>query len=130
VPGRSILLFVAVLLVIAALASALAPRERRLLTPTHTTSTQAAPATLPPQTVNASLPPAKTVKARPGDIVNLKVTYDQPDEVQIFDLGLHAPVGPSIPADLTFVATQTGSFPVTMRDSGAKVGTIQVQPAS
>ena len=130
VPGRSILLFVAVLLVIAALASAIAPRERRLLTPTHTTPGQAAPAALPPPTVKGAFPPEKVVKAQQGDIVELAVTYGQPDEVQIFALGLHAPVGPSIPADLTFVATQTGKFAVTMRDSGARVGTVEVQPAS
>jgi len=130
VPGRSILLFVAVLLVIAALASAIAPRERRLLTPTHTTPTQAAPAPVPAQTVTATLPSKKTVEAAEGDVVDLKVTSAQPDEVQIFDLGLHAPVGPNIPAELTFVATQSGRFAVTMRDSGETVGTVNVLPGS
>ena len=128
VPGRSILLFVAALLIIAALASAIAPHERNLLTPTHTQAT-APVVTAPVARVKGTLPADGTVQASVGDIVDLTVTAAQPDEAQIFALGLQAPVDADVPATFEFVADQPGTFPVTLRDAGTKAGTLVVRPA-
>jgi hypothetical protein len=58
--------------------------------------------------------------------VELEVMSDQADEVQIDDLGVAAPVQPDLPAELRFVADEAGRFPVTLRDSGKRLGTLEV----
>jgi hypothetical protein len=131
VPGRSILLFVAVLLLIAALASVIAPREGNVAGPSATQTPHAASAPPPTaRTVTGRLPADGTVEATEGDIVDLTVTADHPDEVQIFDLGLQAPVDADLPGVLQFVADEPGRFAVTLSYSGERVGVLVVRPAA
>ena len=130
VPGRSILLFVALLLLIAALASVIAPRESNVRGPSSTQIPQVAPAPPPAaRTVTGELPADGTIDATVGDIIELTVIADHPDEVQLFDLGLRAPVDTDLPGRLEFVADQPGRFAVTLRYSGEKVGVLVVRPA-
>jgi hypothetical protein len=127
VPGRSILLFVAALLLIAALASVIAPREGNLAGPTTPQPPQlAAPPSAAP-TVTGILPADGTIEATVGDVVDLTVTADHPDVVQIFDLGLQAPVDADLPGVLEFAADQQGRFAVTLRYSGERVGVLVVR---
>jgi hypothetical protein len=131
VPGRSILLFVAALLLIAALASVIAPRQRTVVGPPTTTQPPQLSAPSPAaRTITGSLPADGTIDATVGDIVQLTVTADHPDEAQIFDLGLHAPVDFDLPGVLEFVADQAGRFAVTLRYSGERVGVLVVRSAS
>jgi hypothetical protein len=131
VPGRSILLFVALLLLIAALASVIAPRGNNVPGPsaTQTPHVGAGP---PPaaRTVTGQLPADGTVEATVGDIVELTITADHPDQAQIFDLGLRVPVDADLPGRLQFVADQPGRFAVTLRYSGQRVGVLVVRPAA
>jgi hypothetical protein len=130
VPGRSILLFVAALLLIAALASVIAPRDGNMAGPSTTQAPQlAAPPPAAP-TVRGTLPADGTIEASVGDIVDLTVTADHPDEVQIFHLGLEAPVDTDLPGVLEFVADEPGRFAVTLRYSGERVGALVVRPAA
>jgi hypothetical protein len=130
VPGRSILLFVALLLLIAALASVIAPREGNVVGRSTTQPPQLAPPPPAARTVTGQLPADGTVEATVGDVVDLTVTADHPDEVQIFDLGLQAPVDADLPGVLQFVADEPGRFAVTLRYSGERVGVLVVRPAA
>jgi FtsP/CotA-like multicopper oxidase with cupredoxin domain len=130
VPGRSILLFVAALLLIAALASVIAPRQRTVVGPSTTQPPQLAAPSPAARTITGSLPADARIDATVGDIVQLTVTADHPDEAQIFDLGLDAPVDFDLPGVLEFVADQPGRFAVTLRYSGERVGVLVVRSAS
>jgi len=124
---RRVLFAAAILLALAALLSSLSPREQRAVTPTR--SQQDAAAERLARTVSGRLPADKVVRAREGSVVELEVMSPQADEVQIDDLGVSAPVQPDLPAELRFVADEAGRFPVTLRDSGERLGTLEVTPA-
>jgi hypothetical protein len=124
--GRRILTFLVLLLLIAVIASAVAPRDQAVRS---TPSAGPQPATPPADVVDATLPGRREIRVEIGDVVNLRVRDDASDEVQIVDLGLHAPVEPDLPAELTFVADRTGRFPVTLRDAGDDLGSILIGPA-
>ena len=121
---RRVLFAAAVLLALAALLSSLSPRERRAVAPSP--SQPDVRAERPARTVSGRLPADKVVRAREGSVVELEVMSDQADEVQIDDLGVAAPVQPDLPAELRFVADEAGRFPVTLRDSGKRLGTLEV----
>lgn len=121
--GRRILTFIVLLVLIGLVASQLVPDERpdyRL--PSAGPSADARPA----HTVEATLPVHADVQAELGDVVTLHVRHQDSDEVEIVDLGIHEPVDPGLPAELTFVADQVGEFPVTLRDAGDRIGTVHV----
>ena len=124
---RRVLFAAAILLALAALLSSLSPRERRAVAPSRTQ--QEAAVERPARTVSGRLPADKVVRAREGNVVELEVMSQQADEVRIDDLGVSAPVQPDLPAELRFVADEAGRFPVTLRDSGERLGTLEVTPA-
>jgi hypothetical protein len=64
-----------------------------------------------------------------GDIVQLEVTHDARDVVQVPSLGISEPVEPGIAAQLVFDADHAGRFAVTLRDAQRRVGTIAVKEA-
>jgi hypothetical protein len=120
---RRILIFVVLLVLVGALASAVAPRQD----PARVVPGLGAGATSPPaRVVHATLPPQREVRARVGDVVDLQVREDSTDEVEIVPLGLHAPVDPDLPGVLSFTADRPGRFAITLRDSGVRLGTLAV----
>jgi hypothetical protein len=127
--GKRLLVFIVLLLFVAAVASAIAPNEREL-SPRRTTSepSVAAPATAA-RVVEGTLPDDRRVRARVGDIVQLDVRHTAQDEVQILALGVSEPVEPGIDAQLLFDADREGRFAVTLRDAAKRVGTLEVRPA-
>ena len=125
---RRMLLFASLLLVTAAIVSAMAPREEGAKAPPRTTPAPAAAVTAP-RHVEATLPDDKTVRARVGDQVTLHVRSREPDLAEIEDLGVSQPAERDIPALIDFVAPQAGRFPVTLSLSGRSVGTVEVSPA-
>jgi hypothetical protein len=123
---RRMLLVLAGLLAIAALASAIAPREP---VGRNDETTPTVPAVVPPPTVRGRLPADRSVAAQVGDIVVLEVAVRSSDEVQIPDLGLDAAAEPSLPARFTFVADRPGRFPVRLRFADRRVGVLVVKEA-
>jgi hypothetical protein len=125
--GRRVLLFVALLIVIGAVASATVPREQdppvRRTLPAPVQSGPAA------DVVVGRLPGARDVRARVGDIVQIQVTNDAQDTVQVVALGLSEPVERGIPAQLVFDADRPGRFAVTLRDAARRIGTVEVSEA-
>jgi hypothetical protein len=96
-----------------------------------------APLPLPPvaapanasNVVQGQLPADKTIRARAGEIVRIHVKSVSPDLAEIFSLGVSTPVGPGINAPLEFVANQAGTFEVTLRYAGERVGRVVVAAA-
>jgi hypothetical protein len=125
--GRRLLLFIVLLLLVAAIASAVSPREDDVA-PRRVAPAVPAPATAA-RVVEGSLPEDRRVRARVGDIVQLEVRHDAPDEVQIVNLGLAEPVEPGLAAQIVFDADRVGRFAVTLRDAARRVGTVDVRPA-
>ena len=124
---RRILLFVVLLVVIGAFASATVPREENA--PVRPTTPAPAPVTPAADVVAAKLPGKSDVRARVGDIVQLEVSHDAQDEVQIPTLGVSEPVDPGLPAQLVFDADRPGRFAVTLRDAEKRIGTVDVKEA-
>jgi hypothetical protein len=124
---RRVLLFVVLLLVIGAVASATVPREQDA--PVGRSTPEPAPAAPAADVVAAKLPGKSDVRARVGDIVELEVTHDAQDEVQIPTLGVAEPVDPGLPARLVFDADRPGRFAVTLRDAEKRIGTVDVKEA-
>jgi hypothetical protein len=125
--GRRVLVFIVLLLVVAAVASAIAPRgndaDRRAVTPAVPPPSAAA------RVVEGVLPEDRRVRARVGDIVQIEVRHTAADQVEVIALGLSEPVEPEIPAELVFDADREGRFAVTLRDAAKRVGTVEVRPA-
>lgn len=124
-PARRALLAVAILLLAAALVSSIAPRQRERASVTVPQAEPAGAATAP-RTVEGRLPADGVVRAREGDVVELRVTSRAPDEARIVALGLEGPTEPRLPARLTFVADRAGRFAVTLRDAGTRTGTLEI----
>jgi hypothetical protein len=123
--GRRFWLWVLLLVLIAALAATIAPREEPSRKGVNTVV--AGP---PARTVTGKLPATRPITATVGDVVDVSVTVREADEAQIEPLAVQAPAEPGIPAQLEFVADTPGRFPVTLRDSGRRVGTVIVRPAA
>ena len=123
--ARRLLLFVALLLLVSAMASAVAPRERDI--PPQTPQRPATPARAA-DVVRATFPDERELRARVGDVVELEVRNEGRDVVQIPALGLAEPVERDLPAQLVFDADRAGRFAVSLRDERRRVGTVEVLP--
>jgi hypothetical protein len=125
--GRRLLLFVVLLIAIGAVANATVPREQDA--PVRRPEPAPGPANPAANVVQARLPGRRDVQARVGDIVQLEVSHNAEDVVQVLSLGLSEPVEPGIAAQLVFDADHPGRFAVTLRDAQRRVGTIDVKEA-
>jgi hypothetical protein len=126
--GRRLIAFVVLLLLVAAVASAIAPREDQVA-PRRTQPSPQPPVTAAARIVQGVLPDDRRVHAQVGDVVQLRVRHAAQDEVQILALGVSEPVEPGIDAQLVFDADREGRFPVTLRDGSKRLGTVVVRPA-
>src|SRR4051794_41205372 len=126
--GRRLLVFIVLLLVVAAGASAIA-RSRRdgdFSRPVLPAPPAPGPAA---KVVDATLPHDRLVRAHVGDVVRLEVSHPAQDEVEILALGLAEPVEPGIAAQFEFDADRAGRFAVTLRDAATRVGVVEVRAA-
>jgi hypothetical protein len=134
--ARRLLILAAVLLALGAVAASLAPRDLR--GPQTTTTPQRPPAAAPlvargrdvTLAVDASASRPQTVSARVGDHVQLTVRASQPDAVNIPALGQTQAVDPYSPATFDLLPDLPGSFPITLQQSGRRVGTLRITPAA
>lgn len=126
---RALVTLFATLLLIGALSSILAPRELRSGRGAQSLAADAARADEPPAAalpVTASVPSKAPIEARLGEVVTIDATSATDDLVDLPDLGIDAPVGPDLPAQLQLVADTPGTFPIVLRYSGKRVGTLVV----
>jgi hypothetical protein len=124
---RRVLLFCLLLVVIGAVASATVPRDDD--TAVRDTLPAGTPLAPPADVVKARLPAPGAVKAEVGDIVQLEVSHDAEDVVQVLSLGVSEPVERELDAQLVFDADRPGRFAVTLRDAGTRIGTVTVTQA-
>ncbi|MEA2284573.1 MAG: hypothetical protein QOJ21_616 [Solirubrobacteraceae bacterium] len=125
-PGRRLLLYAVLLLLVATVASAIAPRQRDSVV--QTVEPSPAPGGPAADTVDGALPQDRRVRARVGDIVQLQVDHGERDVVEIPTLGISEPVEPGVPALLVFDADREGRFGVRLRMAGTRLGTVDVRP--
>lgn len=101
--------------------------------------TATAPATTPrpaPETTAAApadlggvagvLPRDKTVKARRGEEIDLRVTAGTPTTFEIPALGALQPASPGVPAQFIVVFAESGRYDVRNTDTGASVGSVLI----
>ena len=135
--ARRLLLLIAVLLVVGAFASAIAPRDTTSGDRATTTPTTVTPPTggaLPQQgagtTVTAVLPgrPEGATKraCAVGDLIDLTVKAPAPDSVTIAGYDEVQPADPENPAHFSFFADEPGTFDVTLQDAGTLVGRLEI----
>jgi hypothetical protein len=122
--GRQLLLWVAVLLLIAVVASAIAPTPKQAPAPVFPAPTPAG--TSAARTIDATLPSATPVTAEVGDIVRLRIRSAFPNRVLVGGLGVTAPVGPGSEGFVELVTDQPGNWPVRYDPSGAQIGMLEV----
>jgi hypothetical protein len=80
-------------------------------------------------TVEATMPAAREVRAKVGDLVTLTVESDEPGGVEIPAFGETEPAGPEAPAIFDVLPTEPGSYPVRSTVTGEELGVLVVEPA-
>jgi hypothetical protein len=126
---RRMLTFLALLLVVTALAAGLAPPPRPLPPQAGVT----APGTAPPgssvivaRTLDASRTRPRTITVRSGDILSLTVRSDTADAVELQNLGALRAVAPDAPVTFDVLPDEPGEYPVVLVGAGRTVGTVRV----
>src|SRR4051794_18821291 len=122
--ARQLTMWAAVLLLIAVVATAIAPAPEQPAAPVF-------PAPTPPgvphsRTVEASLPSTTPVAVSVGDVVRLHVASEQPDRVRVAGLGVTAPVGPGSAGLVELVTDQPGRWTVRLEPTGTAIGVLEV----
>jgi hypothetical protein len=129
--GRRFLLLVAVLMGLTALAASLAPREpllrdggRSAATPTPTPQSEpGTPVKTVERTISTTKPQRITVTK--GELVQLTVTGDEVDTVQLLDE--IEPIEADSPALFELLADTPGSYPIQLVDADRQIGTLVVR---
>jgi hypothetical protein len=142
--GRRFLLLVAVLMGLTALAASVAPRdptvredrsERRAPAPSPSPSAQpeATEGDAPPgtrtvtHTVSADAAPRR-VTATEGDLVELEVTSSRLANIRLIDE--IEPAEPRSSARFHLLAERPGKHPITVLESGRRIGTLEIRAGS
>lgn len=102
------------------------------------TSTAATTAAAPPQpeTVTVRVRDGqpvggvRTISARRGDDIRIRVTADAPEEVHLHGYDIERPVGPGQPAVFTIDdANLEGIFEIELHGSGVQIANLRVNPS-
>jgi plastocyanin len=134
--GRRILVLVAVLMGLTALAASLAPPPETLRQRGRTPTATAAPSPTPAPSsgtagsvdlrLRATAMRPREVTAAVGDTVELTVTGDVVDSVEIPRLSLVEPIDRSSPAQFELYADAPGRYPVRLLDAGRRIGVLRI----
>lgn len=140
--ARRLILVLVVLLAISIAAAAIAPDRRGILAgdeeptgqTTDTTQEAAEPRPAPSgelvvEKVTADPAEPETIRASPGDQLELSVDSARPIQVEIRALGLIDEATPDAPAYFNVLLRETGQLAITDADSGEIVGRIVAGPA-
>ena len=126
--ARRLLILLAVLMGLTALAAGVAPRRPL---PQDEPSTPQASTAQPVQkplvrTLSADEPSGRRIVVTRGRLVQLTVTGDVVDSVQLGDLQVHA-LDPESPAHFELLADVPGSYPITLLDAQQRLGVLEVK---
>ena len=81
-------------------------------------------------TVEATMPAAKEVRAKVGELVTLTVEADEPGGVEFPAFGETEPAAPEAPAVFDVLPTEAGRYPVRSTETGDTIGELVVEPVS
>jgi hypothetical protein len=81
-------------------------------------------------TVEATMPEAKEVRAKVGDLVTLTVESEDLGGVEVPAFGETEPVAPEAPAIFDLLPTEAGRYPVVATETGDEIGVLVVEPAT
>jgi hypothetical protein len=135
--GRRFLLLVAVLMGLTALAASVAPREPLLREGARRTATPTPSPTPPPsaeageplkivqKTLEIGVDPVPVI-VRQGQQIELTVKGSELDNVMVLDQ--IKPIEADSPAIFDLLPDARGRYPITLIDSGRRIGTLVVQP--
>jgi hypothetical protein len=128
-PARRMLVLVAILMGITAIVAGLAapvsrtPKPEPEAAPVSPGRRAAAPVE---ETIAVAKP--RTVAVDEGDLVQLTVTGQVSDVVELVGLDLMAPIAPETPAVFDLHADAAGRYPVRLTAEGRDVGALRVSP--
>jgi hypothetical protein len=134
VAARRLVAVMLVLLFLSSLAAALAPVESPdedtpEPTPTPAGEPVADEGRLVRETIDAWEKPESVVKVRVGDQLQLRVRGRKPGTVELLRLGPTEDVEPGVPAVFDVLATDQGTFPIRILETGKRIGAIEIRPA-
>jgi hypothetical protein len=133
--ARALLLFLATLLLVAAISSVVSPRQLSSGHGAAALSAAAANRTPPPGPGDVRehtlvAPRKRPLVASVGDVIHVEAAIDAQDVAEFPDLGIDAAVSPQAPAVFDVVADRPGRFLLKLRYSGAEIGVLEVKPVS
>jgi hypothetical protein len=126
--ARRLLLPVSVLFLVLLVLSSLGQQDQATRNDLATT-TGPPPASSTVRTVEATMPAAKEVRAKVGDLVTLTVESEELGGVEIPAFGESEPAAPEAPAIFDVLPTEAGRYPVRSTLTGEQLGVLVVEPA-
>jgi hypothetical protein len=126
--ARRLLLPVSVLFLVLLVLSSLGQQDEATRNDLATT-TGPPPASSTVRTVEATMPAAKEVRAKVGDLVTLTVESEELGGVEIPAFGESEPAAPEAPAIFDVLPTEAGRYPVRSTLTGEELGVLVVEPA-
>jgi hypothetical protein len=126
--ARRLLLPVSVLFLVLLVLSSLGQQDQATRNDLATT-TGPPPASSTVRTVEATMPAAKEVRAKVGDLVTLTVESEELGGVEIPAFGESEPAAPEAPAIFDVLPTEAGRYPVRSTLTGEELGVLVVEPA-
>jgi hypothetical protein len=133
VAARRLLIVMLVLLGVSTVAAALVPVERDAggddtTTTTSTTTSKRPTGDLEREAIHAGAREPQTVGVQVGDQLQLEVTSNRANQVEIPRLGELEDVDPDAPAHFDLLLFDRGRFPVRLVEPERKIGEIVVRP--
>jgi hypothetical protein len=131
--ARRLVAVMLVLLFLSSLAAALAPVERPdedapESTPAPATKPVSDEGRLVRKTIDADAKREATVKVRVGDQLQLRVRSSKPRTIELLRLGPTDDAALGVPATFDVLATQEGTFPIRILETGRRIGQIEIRP--
>ena len=123
--ARRLLLLAAALMLLTALAAGLAPQPGGVDPPSPPRPAQS------PAIVERSISASQddqSVQARVGDLIQLEVTGELIDEVQIERLDRFDPIEPTTPARFEVIPATAGVYPIRLVNADRRIGRLDITP--
>jgi hypothetical protein len=124
--ARRLLLFAAVLLLLATLAAALAPRPPLADAPPSALPASADGAGTIERRISAEPGESTVVSVRQGEILQLEVEGDLLDSVQLQGLDRIDGVEPLTPARFVVLGERPGVYPIRLLEAGRRIGRLEI----
>jgi len=126
--ARRLLLLAAVLMLLAALAAGIAPNPAPMAPPPTTGAPRAGTVVEANLSAEPGAGEDQSVKARVGDVIELEVSGDLLDTIQIERLDRLDAVEPTTPARFNLIAEEAGVYPIRLVEADRRIGRLDIRP--